>query len=161
MPQRVLLDRLALVLLLAATVGPKLWLEKRSVQADVERLNADVAGRLRAIGFRVSTPVVATGPAVSATRGACHLLVRNGDRARELGRVFELEAADYGPVAIGYRGVWRTRPAGARSVLERLAQDGAARVGLFFERPAVLALAHGEDCEDVRDALAGIRVHAA
>jgi len=87
-------------------------------------------------------------------------MVWNGDRARELRLVFQLAAADYGPVLIGYRNEWRPYPAPARSVLERFAQDGAARLGIQLERPAVLALAQTGSCHAVRQALNGLIAHS-
>ena len=146
--------------LLAATIGPKLWLQQRSAQVDEKHLGLDLGRRLHATGFAIAVEHFAPGPAIFATRGACRLLIRNGDRARELGTLFRMEGAAMGPVLIGYRGHWSPRPARSRAVIERLAQDSAARIGIFFDRPAVLALAQGRHCPDVRPLLDPITVRA-
>lgn len=141
--------------LIAASVGPKLWIQRHSAQVDTNRLNNDVNRRLTAANFETAIDNYVPATAVRARRADCRLIVRNGDRARELSEIFKREAAEYGPVVIGYRGDWTSRPARARSILERFAQDGAARIGFDFGRPAVLALAQSGRCVGVREALRG------
>lgn len=147
-------------LLVAGSTGPKLWLQRYAAHADADRLNADMRGRLEALGFATALDAATPATAVLAWRDDCRLVARNGDRARELGVVFAMEAAEYGPVAIGYRGHWSRHPAGARAVMERFAQDGARRIGFDIERPAVVALARSGRCDGVRRALSRLTVHA-
>jgi len=151
---------LAAVLLATLSVSPKIWIQRHAAQVDTDRLNRDIVRRLTANGFRTSIDRNLSVPAVRAWRAECRLLVRNGDRARELLEIFSQEGAGYGALAIGYRGSWSMRPAGARTVLERFAQNGMARVGVDFERPAVIALSQSGGCPGVRDALGGIAVRA-
>jgi hypothetical protein len=151
---------LAAGLLVAASVGPKLWLQRTSAQVDADRLNGEIGDRLRAAGFQTSIDRSVSVAAVRAARADCHVLARNGDRARELGAVFRLESKAYGPVQIGYRGDWAPHPAGARSVVERFVQDGAARIGYDVGRPAVIAIASSGLCRGLRQALGGLTAHA-
>jgi len=145
---------------LAASVGPKLWLQHRSAQTDTEQLNRDVTSRLAAERFEFRIARGPSGSAIEAWRPDCRLMVWNGDRSRELRLVFQLAAAGYDPVLIGYRNEWRPYPAPARAVLERFAQDGAARIGIQLERPAVLALAQAGSCHAVQQALNGLNAHS-
>lgn len=147
-------------LLVAASTGPKLWLQRYSTQVDTDRLNHDITRRLHALNFHATIDRDVPATAVRAWRNDCRLIARNGDRARELSVIFKLEAAKYGPVSIGYRNDWSPDPAPARAVLERFAQDGAARIGLHFGRPAVIALAQSGACKGVREALSGLVAHA-
>lgn len=151
---------LAAVLLIAASIGPKLWLQRHSAQIDSERLNRDIMHRLKVLNFRAVVDRDVPATAVRAYRDDCRLIARNGDRARELGVIFRLEAHQYGPVSIGYRHGWSTDPAPVRAVVERFAQDGAARVGFNLGRPAVIALAQVGRCNDVRRALGKLVAHA-
>lgn len=158
--RRAILSGIGLVLALLLTLVPKIWIESRSAQVDVGRLDADVAARLRTFGLRAAIVPWSPDPIVAARSDRCEAFVRNGDRARELTSLFRLEMAHLGPVEIGYRGIWTPRPAGSRSVLERLAQDAAMRVGLRFDRPAVLAMAHAGRCPDLKAALRGLAAHS-
>lgn len=158
--RRAILSGIGLVLALLLTLVPKIWIESRSAQVDVGRLDADVAARLRTLGLRAVIVPWSPDPIVMAKSDHCDVLVRNGDRARELTSLFRLEMAYLGPVEIGYRGVWTAHPAASRSVLERLAQDAAMRVGLRVDRPAVLALAHSGRCPDLKMTLRGLTVHS-
>lgn len=151
---------LVAALLVVASVGPKLWLERRSAQVDADRLNNEIARRLEAANFSTAVDPQLSATAVRAWRPGCRLIVRNGDRVRELGAIFKLEAVEYGPVLIGYRDAWSAHPGIARAVLERFMQDGAARIGFDFGRPAVIALAQSGNCRGVREALAGLVAHA-
>jgi hypothetical protein len=146
--------------LVAGSAGPKLWLQRYSAQVDADRLNADISRRLEVLDFRTAIDRDVPATAVRAWRKDCRLIARNGDRARELGVVFRLESTEFGPVAIGYRGAWSPDPAPARAVIERFAQDGAARIGIDFARPAVVALAQSGSCHGVREALSGLAAHA-
>lgn len=146
--------------LVTASTGPKLWLQRYSTQVDTDRLNRDITDRLQALDFHAATDRDVPATAVRAWRGDCRLIARNGDRARELNVIFKLEAAEYGPVSVGYRSAWSSNPARTRAVLERFAQDGAARVGFQFGRPAVIALAQSGSCKGVRKALSGLVAHA-
>ena len=151
---------LAAALLVAVSTGPKLWLQRHSTQVDSERLNRDIAGRLEALGFHTVVDRDVPATAVRAFRDDCRLIARNGDRARELGVIFKLEADEYGPVAIGYRNVWSSDPAPVRAVIERFAQDGAARIGFNAGRPAVIALAQSGRCSGAEQALTDLVAHA-
>lgn len=151
---------LTAALLVAVSVSPKIWLQRHSAEVDADRLNLDIAHRLTAIGFQASIDRSLSVPAVRAARAGCRVLARNGDRERELRDVFALEGSGYGALAIGYRGTWTARPAGARAVLERFAQNGMARVGFDFARPAVIALAQSGSCPGVREALSAIAARA-
>lgn len=152
---------LVAVALIVASVGPKLWIQRHSAQVDVDRLDGEISRRLESVGFRTWVDRKASGAAVHAWRGDCRLIARNGDRARELEGIFRLEAADYGPVAIGYRNFWSPHPASARAVAERFVQDGAARLGVDFGRPAVIALAQSGPCPGVREVLSHLAAHSA
>lgn len=158
--RRAILSGFGLVVALLLTLMPKIWIESHSAQVDVGRLNADVAARLRTLGLHAAVVPWAPDPIVEARSDHCDVIVRNGDRARELASLFRLEMTRLGPVEIGYRGVWTPRPAGSRSVLERLAQDAAMRVGVRFDRPAVLAMAHSGGCPDLKGALRGLATHS-
>ena len=146
--------------LVMASIGPKLWLERRSAQVDADRLNEEIVRRLEAANFHAAVDPELSATAVRAWRPDCHLIVRNGDRSRELGAIFKLEAMKYGPVMIGYRDAWSAHPTMARAVLERFMQDGAARLGFDFGRPAVVALAQSGTCRGVKEVLAGLVAHA-
>lgn len=148
-------------LLVAASVTPKLWIERRSTQVDVDRLDEEIGRRLKAASFRISIDRSPAVPAIRASRPDCRLILWNGDRARELSVIFKRSALDYGPVLIGYRGHWSPDPARGRAVLERFAQDGAARVGIHFGRPAVIALARSGPCRGLPKLLDGLTVHSA
>ncbi len=147
-------------LLVTLSVSPKIWLQRHSAEVDTDRLNLDIAHRLTAIGFRASIDRSLSVPAVRAVHADCRVLARNGDRARELREIFALESFGDGALAIGYRGKWTARPAGARAVLERFAQNGMARVGFDFDRPAVIALAQSGSCPGVQKALNNIPARA-
>lgn len=142
------------------SVSPKLWLQRHSAQVDSERLNGDIADRLTAMGFRVALDRDLSVPAVRAVRADCRLIARNGDRARELHALFNLERGDYGAVHFGYRGQWTAHPAGVRAVLERFGQNGLARVGIDLARPAVIALAATGPCAPTLEALSQLKAHA-
>lgn len=146
----------AIALLLAATVGPKIWLQQRSAQIDEDQLLAEVSGRLDGMGFTLRAEHSTAGPLIKAVRGPCLLSVRNGDRARELGTLYRIEGAGIGPVLIGYRGEWTPDPAPARAVIERFTQNNATRVGLPFARPAVVAVAKSAQCGRILEHLNGI-----
>lgn len=151
--------RIALVAaLLVTTVAPKILLERNPAQADLARFHAEVAAALSRSGFETS--LLPDKSAIIGRRGGCRILVQNGDRARELGKVFQVKALQFGPVAIGYRGRWGGGPAASRSVFEQIAQDSLARMGVSFDRPAVIALASSPTCQDVRPNLAGIQIHS-
>lgn len=150
----------AAALLVAVSTGPKLWLQRHSTQVDSERLNRDITRRLEALGFEAAVDRDVPATAVRAYRGDCRLIARNGDRARELGIIFKLEADEYGPVAIGYRNAWSSDAAPIRAVIERFAQDGAARVGFHVGRPAVIALTQSGPCDGAKQALSGLVAHA-
>ena len=158
---RAIISPAAIMALLIATVAPKLWLQQRSTHVDEYHLSRDIAATLRARGFSIDMESFAPGPAVAATLGPCRLLIRNGDRARELGTLFEMEGAAVGPLTIGYRGVWKPGPAAARAIVERFTQDSAARLGFFFARPAVLAVAQSPRCPELRHLLDSISAHSA
>lgn len=158
---RAIANPAAIMALLIATVAPKLWLQQRSTDVDERHLSRDIAATFRARGFAIEVEHFAPGPAIAATQGPCRLLIRNGDRARELGTLFEMEGANVGPVSIGYRGVWKPGPAAARAIVERFAQNNAARLGFFFARPAVLAVAQSSRCPDMRHLLDPISAHSA
>lgn len=151
---------LAAALLIAASIGPKLWLQRHSAQVDSERLNRDIMRRLELLNFRTVIDRDVPATAVRGYRGDCRLIARNGDRARELGVIFRLEAHKYGPVAIGYRHGWSPDPAPVRAVVERFAQDGAARIGFNVGRPAVIALANAGRCSDAKQALSNLVAYA-
>ncbi|WP_157218521.1 hypothetical protein [Flavisphingomonas formosensis] len=145
---------------LIATVGPKLAVEERAAQLDLGRLNADVERRLRHSGFKTTIDAIDPEPAVFAVRGSCSLLVRNGDRARELNHLFTIQAAGLGPVEIHYRGDWHRGSTPGRAIIERSLQDSVERIGLHVGRPAVLAAAWRGGCEGLGAILAGITAHA-
>lgn len=146
--------------LAALSVSPKLWLQRHSAQVDGNRLNQDIAARLAAGGFQVALDPDLSVPAIRGMRGNCRIVVRNGDRDRELQGIFDLEEPGYGPVVIGYRHRWARHPAAAGAVMERFAQDGLARVGIKVARPAVIALAATGPCAGTRAMLDGIEAHA-
>lgn len=151
---------IALILLIVASIGPKLWLQRRAAQVDMDRLDREMRQRLEAANFQVTIDEHLAAAAVRAERQDCRLIVRNGDRARELGAIFRLEASRYGPVMIGYRNHWSSRPAGARAVMERFAQDGAARLGVQFARPAVIAMARSGPCSGVQQLFRDLLAHS-
>jgi hypothetical protein len=146
--------------LAALSISPKIWLQRHSAQVDSERLNADISDRLAGIGFHVALDRDLSVTAVRAVRADCRLIARNGDRARELHDIFNIERSDYGPVRFGYRGQWTAHPAGVRAVLERFGQNGLARVGIDVARPAVIALAAAGPCAGASEALSRIEAYA-
>ena len=146
--------------LVAASAGLKLWIQRYSAQVDVNRLNGDITRRLQALNFDASIDRNVPATAVRARRKDCRIIARNGDRARELSVIFKLEAVEYGPAIIGYRNIWASQPPPARAIFERFAQDGAARLGLNFGRPAVIALAQAGRCNGVKEALSDVVAHA-
>jgi len=155
-----LVSALAAASLIAASAGLKLWLQRYSTQIDVDRLNTDIIHRLKALNFATAIDPDGPATAVRAWRKDCRLIVRNGDRARELSVIFKREAVEYGPVIMGYRDVWAPHPPPARAIVERFAQNGAARIGINFGRPAVIALALSGSCKSVKEALNGLVAHA-
>jgi hypothetical protein len=158
--RRDLASPLLVALLAAATLAPKLWLERRSAHIDIARLDADVATRLQASGFRTAIDLETPGTAVRAWRRDCRVFVRNGDRARELASVFRLDATAYGPVFYGHWDKWSTRLPPWPSIVERHAQEAAKRIGISFARPPVLAMARSSQCAFPGTALAGLEAYA-
>jgi hypothetical protein len=158
--RRNLASPLLVALLATATLAPKLWLERRSAHIDIARLDADIAARLQASGFRTAIDLETPGTAVRAWRRDCHVFVRNGDRARELASVFRLDATSYGPVFYGHWGEWSTGLPPWPSIVERHAQEAAKRIGISFARPPVLAMARSSQCAFSGTALAGLKAYA-
>jgi len=150
----------AFLVLLLATIVPKLMLGWSLAKADDAQLATTISGRLREAEFTTRITPTPDGLIVLAVRNSCRLQVRNGDQARVLRTVFQQAAVGYDPIQYGYRAHWGPSPASARSLMERAVQNRLAVLGMRVERPAVIALAEAGDCRGVKKQLDGLYVLA-
>lgn len=157
-PRRAVRLSAAFAALLAVTMGPKLLAGGKRL-ADEPQLIRDMRARMIAAGFAAHVRAD-DSTMVLASRGACRMILRNGDEGSIKRGIFARDAADVGPVRYGYRGRWTTAPVGLRPYLERVAQGQLAVLGIRPSRPAVLAVAQGPDCPNIDGRLDDLRVRA-
>ena len=159
MPPRNLALSALFVLVLAATLVPRLLFAASPTRADEARLMADLVPGLHQAGFAVH---LAGGgdPYALAVKDKCRAIVRSADRADVTGSFLEQTGARYGPVSYGYRGQWRLSTPGKRPVIERMIQDRLARLHIFYGRPAVLAVSSSGSCVEIQRALGAPTIYA-
>lgn len=157
--RRALATSACFVLLLAATLAPKLVSGSMSWRDDDQRLAGVMAALLRKEGLRTRIVASEQGPKVIASRGACRLLARSGYDWPVLRDVFAADALAYGPVRYGYRGDWTPLPPRrARLLLDRTVQLAEASVRNPAARPATIALAQTAGCRGIAAPLASLHV---
>lgn len=145
----------AFLLLLAITLGPKLWLTGRITMPNDVALAAQLAERLHRIGLSVAMVQRIQGMTVVGTAGACTIAMRGGDNAHAFAAIFENWARATGPLQYAYRGRLTSEPPALRSKAEALIQGQLAAMSIAMRRPAVIALARSSGCgaamPDLRD----------